>query len=262
MTVESPARCRDAPLTVDDVVALGAMEIVDDLRPAQWLTERVRSFGDNVGSLVPATYQAYARLFHPAFAGGKPVRWAEIAGANHRIAHPQMQFTRLTGYASRYDPGYRARQIGVFDDAPEVGRLDPDLAMSLVDSLASHTATADRCWFAVWHGWGDLDRAFDRQPTFPLPGREYHLASGPLAAAAQSVGDSTFLHRSANLWWPDDHSWCVATEIDLDSTYVGASKACVEELLANPALETARVSLSAGITADSDPLNPVDGSRT
>jgi hypothetical protein len=60
---------------------------------------------------------------------------------------------------------------------------------------------------------------------------------------------------SCNLWWPDDHAWCVATEIDLDSTYVGASEACIEELLANSKLELARLNLAAGITADSDTLN-------
>jgi len=237
------------------VVTVGALNIVDDLRPAQWITQGVHGFAEDVGSLLPATFEAYARLFHPASSGGIPVRWAEVARANHRIAHSRMQFTRLTGHASRYDPSYRAGQRDVFDDAPEVGTLAPDVAALLADILARHTAAADRCWFAVWHGRGALDQAFDNQPTFHLPGRDYHLARGPLAAAAQSMGTPGLQHLSANLWWPDDHAWCVATEIDLDSTYLGAPEACVAELAANPALETARVTLSAGITADSDTLN-------
>lgn len=48
----------------------------------------------------------------------------------------------------------------------------------------------------------------------------------------------------------------VATEIDLDSTYVGGSEACIEELLANSELEVARLDVAAGVTADSDTLNP------
>ena len=48
----------------------------------------------------------------------------------------------------------------------------------------------------------------------------------------------------------------MATEIDLDSTYVGASEACIEELLANSQLEAARLDLAAGVTADSDTLSP------
>jgi hypothetical protein len=241
---------------VDDVVAVGALGVVDDFRPARWLTESVRSFADNVGSLVPDTFPAYARVFHPAYNGGELVSWAQVARANHKTVHPQMQFTRLIGYASRYVPGYRATQPGLFDETPEVGTLPPHTAALLTQTLARHTMTADRCWFAVWHGHGDLDQAFHDQPTFALPQREYHLAHGPLAAAAQSLAAFPARHLSASLWWPDDHAWCVATEIDFDSTYLGASEACVEELVANSELEVVRVDVTAGITANSDALNP------
>jgi hypothetical protein len=241
--------------TVDDVVTVGALVVVDDLGPARWLTESIRSFAVDVGSLVPATFRAYARVLHPAYNGGERVSWAQIADANHKIAHPQMQYNRLMGYASRYSPGYRDTQPGVIDEAPAVGMLPPDVATPLARTLDRHTTYTDDCWFAVWEGWGGLDEAFSGQPTFPLPARNYHLARGPLAAAAQSVGGG--LRRiSCNLWWPDDHAWCVATEIDLDSTYIGASEACIEELLANPDLEPVPLNLTAGITADSDALNP------
>jgi hypothetical protein len=39
------------------------------------------------------------------------------------------------------------------------------------------------------------------------------------------------------LWWPDDRAWCVATDIDLDSTFVGATEEGVASLLAEPRLE-------------------------
>ncbi|MEE6140595.1 hypothetical protein SKC41_30325 [Mycobacterium sp. 050128] len=239
------------------MVAVGALDVVDDLRSAGWLTESVRSFAVNVGSLLPDTFAAYARVFHPAHNGGELVSWAQIARANHKTVHPQMQFARLIGYASRYVPGYRDTQPGLFDEAPEVGSLPADIAGPLVQALARHTTTADGCWFAVWHGRGDLDEAFHDQPTFALPQREYHLARGPVTAAAQSWATYPGRHLSANLWWPGDHAWCVATEIDFDSTYLGASEACVEELVANSELEVMPVDVTAGITANSDTLNPV-----
>jgi hypothetical protein len=242
------------------MVAIGAFVVVDDLRPARWLTESINSFAESVGSLMPATFGAYARVFHPAYEGGDSVSWAQIALANRKIVHPQMQFTRLIGYGSRYSPEYRPRQSGVFDEAPEVGALPADVAASLARTLARHTTTAAHCWFAVWDGRGDLDQAFHERPTFQLPHRNYHLADGPVAAAVQSVG--TVSHYSANVWWPDDHAWCVATEIDLDSTYVGASEACIEELLANSELEVAPLSVTAGITADSDALNPLHARKS
>ena len=71
-----------------------------------------------------------------------------------------------------------------------------DVAALLVRTLARHTTSADDCWFAVSEGWGALDDAFRGQPTFGLPNRNYHLASGPLAAASQSVS-SWHLHQSS-----------------------------------------------------------------
>ncbi|SOX55153.1 hypothetical protein MAAFP003_3837, partial [Mycobacterium ahvazicum] len=238
------------------VVTVGALEIVDDLRAAQWMIERPHGFGENVGSLVPAVFDAYARVFHPAAIGGVTVSWADVARANHKLAHPQMQFNRLIGCASRYTPGYRARQSAVVDEAPSVGTLPADVAASLIRTLARHTAAVDHCWFAVWDGWGGIDLAFDDLPTFQLPGRAYYLARGPLTAAAQSVQSPSLGHQSANLWWPEDQAWCVATEIDLDSTYLGASEACIEQLLADSELEVARLDRTARVAADSDTLNP------
>lgn len=244
---------------VDNVAAVGALEVVDDVGPARWLTESMGGFAENVGSLVPASFAAYARVFHPAFDhhGAEPrlVSWAQIARANRKVVHPQMQFARLIGYTSRYDSGYRAEQPGLFDEAPAVGTLPLRTAASLARALARHTTTTDRCWFAVWDGRGALDPAFHRRPTFSLPGRDYHLARGHLAAASQSVGKPHISHLCANLWWPNDHAWCVATDIDLDSTYLGASQTCIEELAADSELEVMPLSVTAGVTADSDTLN-------
>ncbi|WP_231608505.1 hypothetical protein [Mycobacterium shottsii] len=44
---------------------MGGLEVVDDLGSARWLTESMRSFAENVGSVVPDTFAAYARVFHP-----------------------------------------------------------------------------------------------------------------------------------------------------------------------------------------------------
>ena len=42
---------------------------------------------------------------------------------------------------------------------------------------------------------------------------------------------------SVSLFWPADRSWCVATEIDYDSTLVGGSGRLVSDLLATSDLE-------------------------
>lgn len=63
--------------------------------------------------------------------------WAQIARANRKVVHSQMQFARLLGYISRYDSGYRPEQPGLFDEAPAVGTLPPNIAASLARALAN-----------------------------------------------------------------------------------------------------------------------------
>jgi hypothetical protein len=65
-----------------------------------------------------------------------------------------------------------------------------------------------------------------------------------------------WISRSASLWWPDDHAWCVGTDIDLMTTYVGARARCAGRLLAEAALETLPVSAGQRVTWDSDTINP------
>ena len=121
--------------------------------------------------------------------------------------------------------------------------------------LGRHTGTPQRCWFAVWDGSGGLPERVRRAPGFTVPERRYHLLAGALSAADTSVLDAP-CWQTANLWWPDDRAWCVASEIDLNSTYLGVTEACAAELLAEPDLEAVRVSPEAGIAFDSDPDNP------
>jgi hypothetical protein len=62
-----------------------------------------------------------------------------------------------------------------------------------------------------------------------MPSRSYALYCGGLDAA-RALWELSW-EQSPNLWWPDDRSWCVATEIDLTATYVGGSVAHVHDVL-------------------------------
>jgi hypothetical protein len=75
-------------------------------------------------------------------------------------------------------------------------------------------------------------------PKFELPGRKYLLVKAPLPAVCEAESE---LSSAANLVWPDDHSWCVTTEIDLDSTRLGGSRALVDALLQDSFLEVVEV---------------------
>lgn len=52
-------------------------------------------------------------------------------------------------------------------------------------------------------------------------------------------------------WWPDDHAWCVANEIDFDFTCVGGSPALIDDLLRLADLEVQPATLTVAEDAES-----------
>jgi hypothetical protein len=228
-----------------------------DVQPAEWVVLGLRGFAESVLSLVPVGFSAYVRVFHPAYRQATkdgrpvvvPVSWSEIAAVNAKDAHPGMQLGALT---DSYDSSHPS-QPGLFDHAPDVGSLPDELVAPLATLLANHTTTPDRCWFAVWSGFGGLASEVRQAPEFSAPHREYHLLSGPVdALLVEPLRD-----QSPNLWWPDDRAWCAATEIDLDSTYIGCDDACRDQLLALPKVEAAAIDPATGIDFASDLRNPL-----
>ncbi|MGA9774749.1 MAG: hypothetical protein WBU92_02395 [Candidatus Dormiibacterota bacterium] len=67
-----------------------------------------------------------------------------------------------------------------------------------------------------------------------LPGRSYLLYTGPIE---QALAFALSQGQTPNLWWPADRSWCVASEIDLEWTYVGGSAELVAEIVSDTRLE-------------------------
>jgi len=224
---------------------------------ADWLAGRRAPFGSYcVASIVTGGFPAYVRILHPARSmHGERLRWAEVAARSERSMHRLVQF-----HAINRPPVSQA----------EAGNLPPDLLRAACDVLAEHTSTPDHCWFGLWMGYGwlhDTDPAClsplvaavrQNIPCVHLPERDYLLLEGPLDAATElgwSFPGGGFAPQSPNLFWPDDHAWCVASEIDLVCTLVGGSNALAERLLADPRLEAWRVMPDDRVTADSDDQN-------
>src|SRR6266513_585125 len=135
-----------------------------DATPADWIVTALRTFAQSVTSLVPSGFESYVRVFHPAYRERglerTRVSWAEIAAAGGKRVHSAMQLPAFTGSDHLED-----ECPGVFDNAPEVGSLPPELAGSLTATLVRHTATPETCWFAVWDGWGGLRTEVRGAPT-------------------------------------------------------------------------------------------------
>lgn len=112
---------------------------------------------------------------------------------------------------------------------------DPD-AERLVKLLRPWTRTPQKCWFALWEGYGWLAPMDRRGPRVHLPNRDYLLYGGPIEAAGSTALFGEW-DQSPNLWWPADGSWCVASEIDLPWTYVGGTVDMVERLVIDNRIE-------------------------
>lgn len=234
-------------------------EPLTDISAGRWLEERLWDWGPSsqgvrVGSVVPEGFAAYARILHPAGRrpedGGGTVRWATVATWTGGTMHPDVQFDRL----ARLQPHHAEPSWGY---RPHEGSLPREETERVVALLRPHTSTPERCWFAVWEGFGyeDLNRYYQSMPRVRVPNRAYLLFQGPLETVHTFVWGGV-VWQSPNILWPDDRAWCVATEIDLDSTYVGGSQACIDQILADRGLEAFRTTLDARVDLGGDTVNP------
>ena len=236
-------------------------ELMQDVSAADWVLGRLRpwdlSSGVRLHSFAPDGFEAYARIFHPIrtldCVGG---RWAPLGAARGVELTPDIALTEVSGL----DP----RDGEAFDDlTPLGGQLPPAACEALARALRPHTRMPDRCWFCLWEGNGafwsyahtapyvdDADRGeaaryladaraqddvLDPTPKVEAEKRSYLLFQGPLEAA--HAFEPAGWYDSSNLWWPDDRSWIVVTEVDGFSTYVGADRSAIDDVLESSEME-------------------------
>ncbi|HEV7726021.1 MAG TPA: hypothetical protein VGO74_03750, partial [Modestobacter sp.] len=98
--VRSPRQDRGSPRGAR--VQFAGRAVALDTSAGAWLAEAfARRSLDTVASLVPARFEAVARVFHPAvrYVGDEDVEvpWASVAAANGTVVHPLMQWGSVTG---------------------------------------------------------------------------------------------------------------------------------------------------------------------
>lgn len=208
------------------------------LEATEWLQASLTTFANNVSSFLPGHLPAYARVYHPFDSNGQLSTWREQLALTKKQARDPAE---AGDFACHGSPYVQAR----------VGTLTKPIIQSLLQHLGPATATPDECYFAIWEGFGGSAVPNALTPKLQLQHRAYHVFGGPLAAAltsydAMQVEQPDWPHHmSPNLWWPADHAWCVATEIDFAWTYVGASRTCIDAVLADRSLEAVETSAAA-----------------
>jgi hypothetical protein len=191
------------------------------------------TFGRSVTSIVPGGYEAYARVFHPIRWGAGDAEatttWREMAAKAGRSISDLTMFKSL-----------EVERHGVFGQ-PANGDLAPEIITAMIPHLRDATTTANECYFALWEGWAGTIPHERYEPTLWLPARAYHVFRGEIDAALFSFS-LHFGEQSANLWWPADRAWCVASEIDFQWSYVGGPRSCIDAILRDPRIESTEVS--------------------
>lgn len=153
-------------------------------------------------------------------------------------------------------------------------RPDPELVALVTRLAGDHTTTPDRCWFALWEGWGEIhgtgrvyaqmdphrlfgrmfrpppqlqvapaldDRVLDAPRAELGDWRSYLLFTGPVDAVGDwgarppRPGWPADLPQASHTW-PADHAWCITSDVDPDWFTVGGSQALVDAVLAHPHL--------------------------
>lgn len=190
------------------------LTLCHDLSPAAWVRAALPDFAAGmIGSLLPAGYERYVRVLHPA--------------------------------------GFDEDDDTDADDGPGEGTLPGPLAAPLASVLEKCTATPDDCYFGVWEGCGYLEDHrssvdVSGAPRLELPHRAYPVFHGPVAsvttlamAIAGEVGEGAEVVNALvpDLWWPADRSWFVHGDTDLTATWIACSAAAAEQVLGHPDLE-------------------------
>lgn len=113
------------------------------------------------------------------------------------------------------------------------------------------TQAPNQVWVCIWEVYGDLPPSLTiRRPAVLLPNRSHYLARAPKRSLKGERG------RRANIWWPADQTWRVATEVDLDPTYVGFSGQAIDAIQASPLFEALETSPDDRIDGAGDRINP------
>ncbi|MGH2728296.1 MAG: hypothetical protein ACRDKS_15110 [Actinomycetota bacterium] len=247
------------------VLVPSAFSPARDASAADWIVRTVKPWGRDrvrLWSFLPDTFERYARVLHPArrTEGTRgTVRWRDLAARRGVTIGPATGFREVSGL----DP---ADQTAWYNAAPNEGTLEPEQVAALAEILEPFTETPGRCWAAIWEGWGSwrpgssatlVSVTSDAQPApapprpagveididsvarFEIPHRAYLLFSARVAEVPTfAIGG---WHQAPSIWWPDDRAWCVATEVDGCSTYVGGSAPCVAALIGSDEVEAIEV---------------------
>jgi hypothetical protein len=189
-----------------------------------------------VGQYLPEGHVAFARVMNPVRGHGIRARsWASYAAGFVKV-DATTRWNDLVDESSQ--------------DRPDIGTIDPELAVTLSQILRSHTRTPTDCYFLVWEGYAGLRADVLTAASVELPfGRWMFVLAGDLRDGSETVGESAS-GRTAQWWLPADGAWAVGNDLYSASVYISGSEELIAEVLAAHDIEAYRATASMVIVTE------------
>ena len=236
------------------------------LHPA-WAADRTPVRWATVAAWSGGSAHAMAEFEPMARERGRPSVARPFTAPPHDGALPPATLEALSDVLARYTAMPDRCHFGLWEGYGWIDWMAVEMRLAAKLGLPNRTyllfegplvAISDLGWREDLSDGSLRTRALDRRPigfrerasAFVWPKETEKVGHRPPASS-----DVTLHRESPNLIWPDDRSWFVASEIDLDSTFVGGSTGLINELLGDGRLEAWPARPADPVTADSDRLN-------
>ena len=188
-----------------------------------------------VGQYLLGGHASFVRVMNPVRGHGIPARsWASYAAGSVKVDAT----TRWNDLVDMASP-----------DRPDMGTIDPEVAVTLSRILRSHTRTPTDCFFLVWEGYAGLraDVLTAASVEFPF-GRWMFVLAGDLRDGGETV--ESVGGRTAQWWLPADGAWVVGNDLYGASVYISGSEKLIADILAAHDIEAYRATASTVIVAE------------
>ncbi|MTD31267.1 hypothetical protein [Planomicrobium sp. YIM 101495] len=216
------------------------MERLADLQKFQWIKDETVPIdfdhwtGSRILNLIPDRFRHFCKIIHPIridpTVEDEQIMWHEIDPVNYELVLGER--IRLKDLAEKYDLpltkelslssiSHKLGGIPRYLIGGAEGEMEIEEVNALVDVLQPYTANQN-CYF-----YYDLLKTSDYVHT---------LFHGNLQDA-RTLTLQEGLYGSPSYWWPDDRSWCIYTDYDLNFSLFGGSHELVKTLLAHSYLE-------------------------
>lgn len=210
-----------------------SVSVASDATPGAWLDEARGPFG-TVGGLVPDRFEAVARLAAPD--PNESSWWDQYRAQVRDLAEIAERHTGTPESANfAVWEGYGFATATTWYTRSDAGRVRRAITDAHIARRQRHHARVRRALRSQLDALVSMDR----------PQRSYFLLRGPVGAAAdiETPGNPASWQRS-DLWWPDDRSWFVATDVDFWAHYIAGTRAFIDEITAGSTAEITLVTRS------------------